>query len=84
MVILMDDTSNPNAYPTRANIIRAMQWLVNHAHPNDSLFFHYSGHGGQSVAFLDNVNGYEDTICPIDFSEAGQINGEVISPQVLS
>jgi metacaspase-1 len=62
-------------------MIRAMQWLVNDARPNDSLFFHYSGHGGQRVALLDNVEGYEDTIHPVDFNEAGSINGAVISPR---
>jgi uncharacterized caspase-like protein len=77
MVILTDDTPNPAAYPTRQNMIRAMKWLVKDAQANDSLFFHYSGHGGQSVAFLDNVNGYEDTIFPVDFQQAGYVKGEV-------
>jgi hypothetical protein len=37
----------------------------------------YSGHGGQSVALLDSVKGYEDTIFPADFQQAGHIKGEV-------
>lgn len=77
MVILTDDTPDLCAFPTRENIMRAMEWLVKDARANDSLFFHYSGHGGQSVAFLDNVNGYEDTILPVDFQQAGHIKGEV-------
>ena len=43
MVILTDDQQNPMSQPTKANIIRAMHWLVKDAKPNDSLFFHYSG-----------------------------------------
>jgi hypothetical protein len=43
MVILTDDQSNPVMQPTKENIIRAMQWLVKGAQPNDSLFLHYSG-----------------------------------------
>jgi metacaspase-1 len=43
MVILTDDQQNPMSQPTKANIYRAMHWLVNDAQPNDSLFFHYSG-----------------------------------------
>lgn len=43
MVILTDDQSHPLSLPTRANIIRAMQWLVKDARPNDSLFIHFSG-----------------------------------------
>jgi len=43
MVILTDDQANPLSQPTKANIIRAMHWLVKDAQPNDSLFFHFSG-----------------------------------------
>lgn len=47
MVILTDDQSNPQNIPTKQNIIRAMQWLVHDSRPNDSFFFHFSGHGGR-------------------------------------
>ena len=43
MIILTDDARDPNLIPTKANIIRAMQWLVAGARPNDALFLHYSG-----------------------------------------
>jgi hypothetical protein len=43
MVILTDDQNNPMSQPTKANIIRAMYWLVKDAMPNDSLFIHFSG-----------------------------------------
>ena len=43
MVTLTDDQTNPMGKPTKANILRAMQWLVSGAQPNDSLFLHYSG-----------------------------------------
>lgn len=43
MVILTDDQSNPVMQPTKANIVRAMGWLVSNAQPNDALFLHYSG-----------------------------------------
>ncbi|SCZ92236.1 BZ3500_MvSof-1268-A1-R1_Chr5-2g07727 [Microbotryum saponariae] len=60
--------------PTRANILRAMQWLVSDAQPNDSLFFHYSGHGGQAKDLDgDEDDGYDETIYPVDFKNAGQI-----------
>jgi hypothetical protein len=49
MVILMDDPSFAwRQQPTRQNMLEAMRWLVAGAQPNDSLFFHYSGHGGQA------------------------------------
>lgn len=43
MVILTDDQKNAMSVPTKANIMRAMQWLVKDAQPNDSLFIHFSG-----------------------------------------
>lgn len=50
MVILTDDQENPLSIPTKANILRAMQWLVKDAQPNDSLFIHFSGErSGQRV-----------------------------------
>ena len=74
MVILTDDQQNPMSQPTKANIIRAMYWLVKDAQPNDSLFFHYSGHGGQTPDLDgDEDDGYDEVIYPVDFRTAGHI-----------
>jgi len=42
------DVEEENRLPTKANIKKAMRWLVQSAKPNDSLFFYFSGHGGRS------------------------------------
>ena len=74
MVILTDDQQNPMSKPTKANILRAMHWLVKDARPNDSLFFHYSGHGGQTPDLDgDEDDGYDEVIYPVDFRQAGHI-----------
>ncbi|KAI1609183.1 metacaspase casa [Exophiala viscosa] len=74
MVILTDDQQNPMSQPTKANILRAMHWLVKDAKPNDSLFFHYSGHGGQTPDLDgDEEDGYDEVIYPVDFRTAGHI-----------
>ena len=74
MVILTDDQRNPKSQPTKANILHAMDWLVKHARPNDSLFFHYSGHGGQTEDLDgDEDDGYDEVIYPVDFRVAGHI-----------
>lgn len=74
MVILTDDQQNPMSQPTKANIIRAMHWLVKDAKPNDSLFFHYSGHGGQTPDLDgDEEDGYDEVIYPVDFRAVGHI-----------
>lgn len=74
MVILTDDKRDAVSVPTRANIIRAMGWLVSGAQPNDTLFFHYSGHGGQTKDLDgDEDDGYDEVIYPVDFQQAGHI-----------
>ncbi|KAI5293821.1 Ca(2+)-dependent cysteine protease [Ascosphaera acerosa] len=74
MVLLTDDQQNPMSQPTKQNILRAMHWLVKDARPNDSLFFHYSGHGGQTPDLDgDEDDGYDEVIYPLDFRTAGHI-----------
>ncbi|PAV16416.1 peptidase C14 [Pyrrhoderma noxium] len=74
MVILTDDSRHQRQMPTKNNIIEAMQWLVRDAAPNDSLFFHYSGHGGQTKDLDgDEADGYDEVIYPVDYQDAGHI-----------
>jgi metacaspase-1 len=66
---LEDGTIDPRdlAIPTRKNILNAMHWLVRDARPNDSLFFHYSGHGTQRPdEDGDEDDGFDEVICPVD------------------
>ncbi|EHK23273.1 uncharacterized protein TRIVIDRAFT_178714 [Trichoderma virens Gv29-8] len=77
MVILTDDQQNPMSQPTKQNILRAMHWLVKDARPNDSLFFHYSGHGGQTKDLDgDEPDGYDEVIYPVDFRQHGHITDD--------
>ena len=74
IVILTDDQTDLVRVPTRANMIRAMQWLVKDAQPNDSLFFHYSGHGGQTEDLDgDEESGFDSTVYPVDFQSTSHI-----------
>ncbi|KAF9938105.1 Ca(2+)-dependent cysteine protease [Mortierella alpina] len=73
-ISLTDDQRDPTRIPTKANIIAAMQWLVRDARPNDSFFFHFSGHGGQTAdGNGDEDDGYDETIYPVDHERAGTI-----------
>ncbi|KAK3322875.1 Metacaspase-1A [Apodospora peruviana] len=77
MVILTDDQQNPMSQPTKQNILRGMHWLVKDAKPNDSLFFHYSGHGGQTADLDgDEEDGYDEVIYPVDFRQVGHVTDE--------
>ncbi|RYP32896.1 hypothetical protein DL767_004986 [Monosporascus sp. MG133] len=74
MVFLTDDQQDPRGIPTRENILKAIGWLVGGAKPNDSLFLHYSGHGGRAEDLDgDEDDGYDEVIYPVDFRSAGHI-----------
>ncbi|KAI0439912.1 hypothetical protein F4803DRAFT_529423 [Xylaria telfairii] len=74
MVILTDEQQAPISQPTKQNLLRAMHWLVKDARPNDSLFFHYSGHGGRTKDLdSDEEDGYDEVIYPVDFRRVGCI-----------
>jgi len=74
MIVLTDDQKEKLKRPTRKNMINAMKWLVNDCKPGDSLFFYFSGHGGQAKDLDgDEVDGYDETILPVDFEQSGEI-----------
>ncbi|KAK9459095.1 caspase domain-containing protein [Lipomyces oligophaga] len=85
MVILTDDAQVARSRPYRENMISAMQWLVKDARPNDSLFFHYSGHGGQTKDLDgDEDDGYDEVIYPLDFQTAGHITDDDLHAIMVS
>lgn len=72
-LVLLDEEGAPEATkPTRANITKAIHWLVHGAREGDSLLFHYSGHGGQEPA-EGTSDGYHETLVPLDFQTAGML-----------
>jgi hypothetical protein len=84
MVILTDDQTNEVLQPTKVNMIRAMKWLVADAQPNDALFLHYSGHGGQTPdEDGDEEDGYDEVIYPVDYKQAGHIVDDEIHFHVV-
>jgi len=68
VVVLTDTTPDRKGIPTKKNMINAMRWLVQGAKSHDSLFFHYSGLGGQM-----GDNGFNEVIFPVDYARSGQI-----------
>lgn len=76
MRVLTDDSKDADLMPTRANIIAGMKWLVKDAKKDDSLFMHYSGHGGSqqdASPDTDEADGKDETLCPCDYSTSGVI-----------
>lgn len=72
MTVLLDDGRHPQ--PTRNNIINAYRALVRESLPGDTVFCHYSGHGGRVRDNSgDEEDGYDETLIPVDFQRSGQI-----------
>jgi len=79
IVLLRDDAQDPKEMPTRENMLRAMQWLVSDVRPDDSLFFHYSGHGGQTPDLDgDEDDGFDEVIFPMDHQQKGHIVDDLL------
>lgn len=71
IVLLVDDGVHTN--PTRQNIMAALWNLVQSCKSGDACTFHFSGHGGRIPTNTDSADGYDETICPVDYDRVGQI-----------
>lgn len=77
MTVLMDDGKHKE--PTYDNIIRAFEWIVRESQPGDTVWIHYSGHGGRvEDTDGDEDDGYDETLIPVDFQRAGQIKDDYL------
>lgn len=75
MRVLMDDGAHQN--PTYANIMSAFDWIASVSEPGDTVWIHYSGHGGRLPDQNgDEEDGYDETLIPVDFQSAGQIRDD--------
>lgn len=85
--ILMFKETHPDPMrrPTKANMFMGMQWLITGAQPGDSLVFHYSGHGGQKRDMTgEEMDGMNETLCPMDFQRAGEILDDEINMRLVN
>jgi hypothetical protein len=82
MNVLMDDGYHPN--PTYDNIMNAYRNVVRQSLPGDTVFLHYSGHGGRQVDRNgDEDDGYDETLIPVDFQRAGQIVDDTLCNELV-
>lgn len=60
-----------NGEATAWNILQAIQdWLVTPTHPDDIVYFHFSGHGSQTTdQDGDEDDGLDELICPTDLQQ---------------
>ncbi|KAI3661757.1 hypothetical protein MP638_003765 [Amoeboaphelidium occidentale] len=64
-------------YPTKENIIAALNWLTGDCQPGDRMLIHYSGHGGLKYrSDGTEIDGFDETIYPVDFDKNGVITDD--------
>uniref|UniRef100_A0A0C9S9A8 TSA: Wollemia nobilis Ref_Wollemi_Transcript_8267_1840 transcribed RNA sequence n=1 Tax=Wollemia nobilis TaxID=56998 RepID=A0A0C9S9A8_9CONI len=86
ILMLTEEERDPLRKPTKHNIRMAMFWLMQGCQAGDSLVFHYSGHGSQQRNRTgDEVDGYDETLLPLDFETQGmlvddEINAAIVRP----
>lgn len=82
--MLTEEETDPYRIPTKQNMRMAMFWLVQNCQPGDSLVFHYSGHGSRQRNYNgDEVDGYDETLCPLDFETQGMIVDDEINTTIV-
>ncbi|KAK6156812.1 hypothetical protein DH2020_011060 [Rehmannia glutinosa] len=84
ILVLTEEASDPTLIPTKNNIRKALQWLVQGCQPGDSLVFHYSGHGSQLEDFNgDEIDGYDEMLWPVDHQTEGKIVDDEINATIV-
>ncbi|VFQ81825.1 unnamed protein product [Cuscuta campestris] len=70
--------------PTRKNILEGFKWLMRNLRTGDSLVFYFSGHGlRQPELEGDEIDGFDETICPLDFKSEGMIPDNAINDIIV-
>nr|GMD08836.1 metacaspase-1-like isoform X1 [Ipomoea batatas] len=82
--ILILAEEEPYRAPTRKNILEGFKWLMKNLRPGDSLVFYFSGHGLRQPEFDgDEIDGFDETICPLDFKSEGMILDNAINDIIV-
>lgn len=79
-----EDETDPYRIPTKHNIRMALRWLVQGVQSGDSLVFHFSGHGSRQRNYnMDEIDGFDETICPVDQETEGTIVDDEINATLV-
>lgn len=81
IIFLRDDSNNPHQKPTKENIIKSLQQIVDESHLLRDIWFHYSGHGAYTKDMSgDEIDGMDEFLIPSDF----KTNGIILDDQLFA
>ncbi|XP_030512411.1 metacaspase-1-like [Rhodamnia argentea] len=86
ILVLTEEEKDERRRPTRKNILDAFQWLLRDCRSGYSLVFFFSGHNLQHPeSDGDELDGFDESICPVDFTIEGvildnEINSAIVRP----
>ncbi|KAJ4728936.1 Metacaspase-1-like [Melia azedarach] len=84
IIMLTEEETDPLKRPTKYNMRMGLYWLMQGCQPGDSLLFHFSGHGSQQRNYTgEEVDGYDETLCPLDFETQGMIVDDEINATIV-
>ncbi len=82
MTVLMDDGNH--RHPSYRNIMSAYRNVARKSMPGDTVFLHFSGHGGQVKSLKgDEDDGYDEALIPADVNISGPIVDNDICDQFV-
>jgi hypothetical protein len=87
-IVVMNDFSKGDEYPSKRNILKQLDKLVkfSKSHKNKLvyLFISYSGHGAQEEDLNgDESDGQDEVLCPIDSKVNGYISDDIIKSKLV-
>ncbi|OAY45115.1 hypothetical protein MANES_07G032500v8 [Manihot esculenta] len=84
ILVLTEEETDPTLIPTKKNIEISLKWLVKDCRAGDSLVFYFSGHGSQEPDLnLDEHDGFDESICPVDYTTEGMITDNYINTTIV-
>ncbi|KAJ8755635.1 hypothetical protein K2173_022230 [Erythroxylum novogranatense] len=84
IVILTEVNQGIEIAPTKKNIQKYMNWLLEDCKDGDYLVFFFSGHGSRQPNFTgDELDGFDETICPVDYMNEGKITENEIYSTIV-
>jgi hypothetical protein len=79
VIQLRDDSSDITQQPTRNNILKEMNKIIEQTANLTEIWIHYSGHGSQlRDKDRDEMDGLDEVVVPVDYTTAGFITDDEI------